>query len=688
MSGKKIAIIATAVAAFLIGLLLVAYAIVKYYDYNRLKPEVRRAVLQMTGKELVIDGDITLGAEWKPVLWIEDVRLGNADEKSRLRMFSVKRIEIKIKPAPLLLGNIRVESMLFVEPDILLEMGENDPHNATAGDDGGKAPLQPKSPALIPERFLAKRGTLRFREKGEEHSYRFKVERLLAVNKPKMKKIHLKANGSYENHPYEINGTFGGFNSFFDPRIRWPVNFQVKMADAVLDVEGTLKKPMSLKRMELDVRLSGENPKPLCDLLGYRFPLKGDYQVSGSLSDPSARVYKIENLEVKAGENNATGQLQMDLSGKTPNILLKIAASKADLRPFFSRKNQFGKKSGTGSPRLFSHEKIPFQFLNRTNGEFFFSADKLKIPEWTFQQVQFEAKLSRGRLRIDQMEGRVADGDISAVADIQTRDEGASVKTEINASKLSLSAMKAESGDADRLRGDVDIDLSVSGAGDSMASIMATLDGKAEIQMKNGRIANRYVKELNTFVGGLSSGFFRLLNPFEKTTEETVVTCFVCRFDIHEGILESEAMVFNTPHMVVLGNGEVNLKTEDIDFTFKPSPKEGIGIEGVAQINLSLNELRQPFKLGGTLSDPALTLDPAGSALFIGKALGGAALFGPAGIAAVLLTGELAGKEDPCLSAIRKAEKSKNRKEGKNAPRSDQEDREKNEPVTVKDYFE
>lgn len=361
-----------------------------------------------------------------------------------------------------------------------------------------------------------KRGVLRYRKKGEKHLYRFKVERLLAVNKPKMKKIRLEANGSYENHSYEINGAFGGFSSFFDPRIRWPVNFQVKMADAVLDVEGTLQKPMSLKRMKLDVRLSGENLKPLCDLLGYRFPLKGDYQVSGSFSDPSSRVYKIENLEVKAGENSATGQLQMDLSGKNPNLLLKIAASKADLRPFFSRKNQSGKKSGTGSRRIFSHEKIPFQFLNRTNGEFFFSADTLKIPEWTFQQVQFEAKLSDGRLRIDQMEGQVADGEISAVADIQTGDAGALVKTEINASKLSLSAMKAESDDADRLRGDVDIDLSVSGAGDSMASIMATLDGKAEIHMKNGRIANRYVKELNTFVGGLSSGFFRLLNPFEK----------------------------------------------------------------------------------------------------------------------------------------------------------------------------
>lgn len=167
-----------------------------------------------------------------------------------------------------------------------------------------------------------------------------------------------------------------------------------------------------------------------------------------------------------------------------------------------------------------------------------------------------------------------------------------------------------------------------------------------------------------------------------------MVTCFVCRFDIHEGILESEAMVFNTPHMVVLGSGEVNLKTEDIDFTFETSPKDGIGVEGVAQINLSLNELRQPFILGGTLSDPTLALDPAGSVLLIGKALGGAALFGPAGIAAVLLTGELTGKENPCLSAIQKVKRSKSQDTDKSASRSDQEDKEKNEPVTVKDYFE
>lgn len=121
------------------------HAIFKYYDYNRLKPEFRRALLQMTGKELVIDGDISLGAEWKPVFWIENVRLGNATEESRLQMFTVKRIEIQIEPASLLLGNIRVESILFVELDILLEMDENDPLNATVHGDGGKAPRHPSN---------------------------------------------------------------------------------------------------------------------------------------------------------------------------------------------------------------------------------------------------------------------------------------------------------------------------------------------------------------------------------------------------------------------------------------------------------------------------------------------------------------------------------------------------------------
>ncbi|MGB5983886.1 MAG: hypothetical protein WBG37_01175 [Desulfobacterales bacterium] len=60
------------------------------------------------------------------------------------------------------------------------------------------------------------------------------------------------------------------------------------------------------------------------------------------------------------------------------------------------------------------------------------------------------------------------------------------------------------------------------------------------------------------------------------------------------------------------------------------------------------------FKLGGTLRDPRIKLDKSKSGLTLGKALGGLALFGPAGLTAALLETEF-GAGNPCVEALEEA---------------------------------
>jgi hypothetical protein len=66
---------------------------------------------------------------------------------------------------------------------------------------------------------------------------------------------------------------------------------------------------------------------------------------------------------------------------------------------------------------------------------------------------------------------------------------------------------------------------------------------------------------------------------------------------------------------------------------------------------LSLSGLSDSFKLGGTLAEPSLTLNPTGSAATLGKAIGGFLLLGPFGIAAALVNIN-SDDETPCLTAL------------------------------------
>ena len=118
----------------------------------------------------------------------------------------------------------------------------------------------------------------------------------------------------------------------------------------------------------------------------------------------------------------------------------------------------------------------------------------------------------------------------------------------------------------------------------------------------------------------------------------------------------------DTSKVSVIGYGKIDLKTEEIDLSFKPSPKKGIGINGLAKFTLSFGELTKTLKLRGTLSNPSLSVDSTGSIITLGKAVGGVALFGPFGLAAVLANGQLGGK-NPCLAIIEAAKKEFNKSE-------------------------
>jgi uncharacterized protein involved in outer membrane biogenesis len=220
--------------------------------------------------------------------------------------------------------------------------------------------------------------------------------------------------------------------------------------------------------------------------------------------------------------------------------------------------------------------------------------------------------------------------------------------TSLRVDQLDVGNMLQDLDIKDLLHGRMDVEVNMKGKGESVASLMAGFNGNTKIIMNNGRINNKYISLLG---GNLASGVYRLVNPVKEKTDYTKIKCFVSFFDIKNGLADSTALVLSTDSMNVIGDGEINLDTEKLDFSLKPVPKKGI-----AGVSLSLGELTKPFKLGGTLANPSLDIDPTQTAITIGKAIGGAALFGPVGIAAALV-GAKSDEENPCLTAIEKAEK-------------------------------
>ena len=119
------------VAAFLGALLILAIAgalIAPFFiDLNDYKPEIAEQAKAATGRDLAIDGDISLSLLPMPSVSVAGVHFGNAAGGSRPDMLTLEAVSVKVALMPLLSGQIQVKEVILTKPDILLEKLADNP---------------------------------------------------------------------------------------------------------------------------------------------------------------------------------------------------------------------------------------------------------------------------------------------------------------------------------------------------------------------------------------------------------------------------------------------------------------------------------------------------------------------------------------------------------------------------------
>ncbi len=139
---KKIGIGLLAVIVLLVAAVLV---VPSFVDWNIYKDRIAAEVREITGRELSIDGGISLTLLPAPALSVENVRLANAPGGSEPTMVALDSLQVRIAALPLLQGRIQVNQVALVKPTILIEVLPDGRGNWVFGADA------PSAPALSPE---------------------------------------------------------------------------------------------------------------------------------------------------------------------------------------------------------------------------------------------------------------------------------------------------------------------------------------------------------------------------------------------------------------------------------------------------------------------------------------------------------------------------------------------------------
>jgi len=445
-------------------------------------------------------------------------------------------------------------------------------------------------------------------------------------------------------------------------------------------LKGMIKNLSAVQGMKLEFSAKGNDMSNFKKLGGPQIPYQGAFNISGRFIDPAPKIYKIPSFKAAVGDNNQSGWLELDLSAKPPKLKGELSSDKLDLRPLLAEEKEKStentqnntpvdakakkskpktesSKSGVQNTKVFSAEPLQLEGLQAIEADLKFREKQVLLPRSALNDVSVDVLLKDGNLTIKPFKFTIGGGKADAQFALRSRETPAVLAATLDIDQLEIGPMLDQLGYQRSVEGNLDAAFNLDGSGDSVAALMAGLNGNIRISMSNGRVASEYLEVLEKYLGG---GILRMLNPFEEKREYTPVNCFVDKIEIKDGLADVK-LLLDTDHTSIFGAGDVNLKTERLDLGIKPTPKKRAM---PVDISFSFRELSQPFRLGGTLANPHLAIDPGRTAFMIGKMAGALAL-GPIGIAAFFADVSV-GKKDPCAVALGKVDEKNQPSDAKN----------------------
>ncbi len=639
-----------ALASGLLLLLVMGFALyLKNLDFNDFKPQIQNMVQEASGRALTIEGRINLRLSLHPYLSVKGLHLANAKWGSRKDMIDAREMEVRIQLLPLLHGQLVVDRLLLVHPDILLETNQQGVGNWQFGastSHAGKtaAPSEASSMTLLPRfhHLLLRQARVTYRDGRSGKQWRLEV--------PYLK---LKSKGDVPDAPVNIHARLrygdkaisfrGGMTSLSALMRNRPVTMHVKAAlDSVrLELDGSIERPLDASGVELNISMRGKHAARFVRLFGGHLPHDAPFQWRALLQDTPKGI-SLKQLRAKMGRSDVKGEMLLRLDNGKPVVIAALASRRIDVSAWLTGKGIVA--GGTivkkaGGQRLFPDTPLRLDILRRIRLRLSWKIALVNWPGIQLEQVNMQLSVKDGVLRVTAFSARIAGGGVRGSLILNAQKPLLRLATDIHAK--GVVASRLVQGERAIKGGPMDMQLNVKGRGNSIAGIMGRLNGSLKLSIGKARVKTG---ALNLIGGDLLVNIFDKINPFSSTPPYTRLACGVMNFRIRDGLMQSDkGIAFETARMNILSGGTINLRNEKISLSIGTQPREGLGV--------NLSDMLNIVRIDGTLAEPSLTVDVVKSGMLAVR-VAGAVVTGGLSLLGESLYNRLAADRTPCKTAL------------------------------------
>lgn len=627
-------------------LLGVAAAILSTLDFNEYKQQIADEAKKATGRELAIAGDLRLNVfTLNPGLAVDGVRFANAAWGSKPDMATIKRFEVKVSLLPLLSGTLDVDRVVISGADILLERNKAGKGNYEFGPAEKAEPAKKDGagdagqlPNLALREVSIEDARLTYKDAQSGQTLVLTIDRL-ALSGGSDLPLDVTLKGSYNDAPFSMTGGMGSMLALVGGEDPWPVSIKAEAGGATVAVKGKIGNPAAVSGLDLSVSVAGQDLSALSAIAQAPVPPLGPYSITAKIKGALEKAIEVPSLNVKMGESALAGKATLQLKGR-PVLTASLASDLIKLSDFV-KEPQGGKPAesdkgaekkpaaGAADKRVFPADPLPVDGLKAADANIDLAVKKLLANGIPVDDIQVKLRLRNGDLTVKPLAAKIAGGVIDGNVRLNAARGTPALDVAISGKKIDVGRLLAAMDVTDLLSGTLNTDVALKGQGQSVRTLMASLNGKTNIVMGKGRMKS---DALDIYAGGAAKLLTQVV--VGKKSEYTVINCFVNQFDVQKGVAKSKILLFDTEYTTVTGKGEINLGTEEIDYQVDPRPKS-------VTVNTAV-----PVQITGMIGDPSISLNKLAAAAKVGGIVG-SVFFPPAAIVAL---GDLGtGDDNPCV---------------------------------------
>lgn len=590
------------VGGFLLVITLLIILIIAFFNWNWLRGPIERMATEKTGRQLVINGDLSAHLAWPhPSFRAERITFANPPWAKEKQIVTVDGVEFTIDLPELLIKNVVLPEVRLERPVVFLEQSADGRKNWLLDRD-----QKDEDSRIHIDHILLDDGRFSYDDPVKKISIQSEISTQGQKDGPAKTGIVFNAKGQYQGLPLAVYGTGGPVLALRDEAMPYPLKIDATIGHTTAQAEGTITGLTKISAIDLNLVLRGDSLADLFPLIGIVLPETPAYSTKGRLMH-SERKWRYENFGGTTGKSDIAGTLQVDTGGKRPFMqgeLVSKILDLADLGPLIGAKQGSlaeaakqpapspGQTAISAKARVLPDEPFNTDRWSTMDADVKLRAKSIhRAKALPIEDLVVHLKLQDSVLTLNPLNFGLAGGDLVAVVSLDGQKDPIRAHAKVQAKKLLLGKLFPTVDLSKSSIGQINGAFDLTGEGNSVAHMLATSNGKLGLVIAGGEISNEMVEII-----GLD--LWEWLRFKVKGDEPTQIRCGVADFSVKNGVMAANALVLDTMDTNIRGTGTIDFGKETLDLTLNPQPKD-----------ISPVSLRGPIHIRGTLAKPDVQLD-------------------------------------------------------------------------------